>query len=742
MVVSTRNASISSNGSPLVLDDETKRFLAETIVGMVKSSLAIMQRSMREMANNIAALSMQNQQMGNRGPQLNHSRLAKIEFPKFSGDDVKRWVFRCDQFFLMEQTPEMDKVTLISIHLYDKALLWHNQFVRIHGNNVSWEVYKQAVMTRFGNVYDDPMFELKNLKYETAAGEYEDAFDNLLSIVEVSEDHAVSLFMGGLPTNIEMRVRMFKPKTLADAYFLTNLQEATLNVVKKKSKSTFTPSNSRYNNSSSSTFKPLLTTPNTISGTVNAKPNTLVAVVNYILLLPEVENEGGEFLEEDAILVDTGLMDLHAPLISLNALTGTTNFKTMRVIGTTDKHTINILIDCGSTHNFLDKNMAKKLCYHIRSTCPLPVTVADGNNLITNSEYYEKSVRQTELHSMAICVFPNPATICMQIEEATSTPIHPMIQQVIAAYKDVFDIPNKLPLRRDRDHKIPLVEGAQLVNIRPYKHPPTKKDAIEGMVAELLKAGVIKESNGPFSSPIVMVKEKDNLWRMCVDYKQLNKQTIKDKFPIPIIDELIDELYGSQLFAKLGLSQTLKDHVFHLRTVLEIMSHHKLYAQRSKCVFSTNKVEYFGHVVSSMGVATDPEKVTIEGSFKAQTSALVLRLPNFSKEFTLETDASRVGLGAVLLQEGHLIAFLRVENVTADALSRLKSSSELFSMISSSLTTVIYKRIVDSWHTYLKLKELIKKLKQGQAVKGSYTWDNQVRKKRKTCGGKWSTFEG
>ncbi|GKB45047.1 hypothetical protein Tco_0889989 [Tanacetum coccineum] len=269
MVVSTRNALISSNGSPLVLDDETKRFLAKTIVGMVKSSLAIMQRSMREMANNIAALSMQNQQMGNIGPQLNHSRLAKIEFPKFSGDDVKGWVFRCDQFFLMEQTPEMDKVTLISIHLYDKALLWHNRLVRIH-----------AVMTRFGNVYDDPMFELKNLKYETAAGEYEDAFDNLLSRVEVSEDHAVSLFMGVLPTNIEMRVRMFKPKTLADAYCLTNLQEATLNVVKKKSKSTFTPSNSRYNNSSSSTFKPLLTTPNTVSGTVNAKPNTLVAGQN------------------------------------------------------------------------------------------------------------------------------------------------------------------------------------------------------------------------------------------------------------------------------------------------------------------------------------------------------------------------------------------------------------------------------------------------------------------------------
>lgn len=60
------------------------------------------------------------------------------------------------------------------------------------------------------------------------------------------------------------------------------------------------------------------------------------------------------------------------------------------------------------------------------------------------------------------------------------------------------------------------------------------------MVQELLDTGVIRPSNNPFASPIVMVKKKDNTWRMCVDYKQLNKHTIKDNFPIPIIEELIE----------------------------------------------------------------------------------------------------------------------------------------------------------------------------------------------------------
>ncbi|PHT56849.1 hypothetical protein CQW23_05335 [Capsicum baccatum] len=107
-------------------------------------------------------------------------------------------------------------------------------------------------------------------------------------------------------------------------------------------------------------------------------------------------------------------------------------------------------------------------------------------------------------------------------------------------YNDLFEVPKGLPLAKEQDHKITFQEGTSPINIRPYRYPIIQKDEIEKMVDEMLELGVIRHSTSPFSSPIVMVKKKDGSWRMCVNYRELNNHTIKDKFPIPVIEELLD----------------------------------------------------------------------------------------------------------------------------------------------------------------------------------------------------------
>lgn len=117
----------------------------------------------------------------------------------------------------------------------------------------------------------------------------------------------------------------------------------------------------------------------------------------------------------------------------------------------------------------------------------------------------------------------------------------------------MFQEPIGLPPRRAYDHSVPLMPGAQPVNIRAYRHKPEHNTEIEHQMAELLKSGVIQHSHNSFSSPAILVKKKDVTWRLCIDYRHLNAMTRVSTFPMPVIEELLDELHGPKWFSKLDL---------------------------------------------------------------------------------------------------------------------------------------------------------------------------------------------
>jgi hypothetical protein len=137
--------------------------------------------------------------------------------------------------------------------------------------------------------------------------------------------------------------------------------------------------------------------------------------------------------------------------------------------------------------------------------------------------------------------------------QATETPSIPQgLQAILSKHQLAFSTPQGLPPSRGvHDHSIPLVPGILPPNIHPYHHPFSQKNEIEKMVQELLNAGVIHPNTIPYLSPVVMVLKKEGSWRMCPYFHSLNKLTIKDKFPIPVIDDLLDELSGAQFFTKL-----------------------------------------------------------------------------------------------------------------------------------------------------------------------------------------------
>jgi hypothetical protein len=347
--------------------------------------------------------------------------------------------------------------------------------------------------------------------------------------------------------------------------------------------------------------------------------------------------------------------------------------------------------------------------------------------------------------------------------------------RVVSEFPDVFpdDLPG-MPPDRDIEFSIDLLPGTAPIAKRPYRMAPVEHEEVKKTIDELLAKGHICRSFSPWAFPVLLVEKKDGAKRMCVDYRDLNAVTVKNKHPLPRIEDLFDQLQGACVFSKIDLrsgyhqlkirpediqktaftckyglyeytvmsfgltnapaffmhlmnkvfmdnldtfvvifiddiliySKSEAEHEKHLRLVLQRLREHKLYAKLSKCEFWIDEVPFLGHVISKGGIAVDPGKVkdvldwvvpqtvkevhsflglagyyrrfienfskivkpltsflekgmdfswtnarqkAFEELKKRLTTAPVLTLPDQSKRFTVYCDASRDGLGCVLM---------------------------------------------------------------------------------------------
>nr|GEW41097.1 hypothetical protein [Tanacetum cinerariifolium] len=268
-----------------------------------------------------------------------------------------------------------------------------------------------------------------------------------------------------------------------------------------------------------------------------------------------------------------------------------------------------------------------------------------------------------------------------------------------------------------------IERGSQLFIAQVTKKEPAKKQLQDVSVIcnfpeELSEKGFIHLSFSPWGAPVLFMKKKDGSFRMCIDYRELNKLTVKNRYPLPRIDDLFNQLQDKVVIVFIDdiliYSKNKEDHEEHLKTILELLKNEKLYLKFLKCDFWLKSVHFLGHVIDSDGVHVDPAKVEAIRKLSAPTTPMevsqflgldgyyrrliegfsliskplskltqknkkyewgmeeeeafqtlkqklcsvpILALPEGTENFIVYCDASLKGYGAVLMQRENVIAY-------------------------------------------------------------------------------------
>ncbi|XP_031276149.1 uncharacterized protein LOC116134605 [Pistacia vera] len=506
----------------------------------------------------------------------------KLELPIFNGEDPFGWTFRADHYFAINRYGPSEMVEAAAICMEGKALNWY-QWMEGRDPFKSWEELKAALIARFRPSFQGSAHEaLVALKQNSTVTEYREDFESHTTpLKDLGEELLMGVFINGLKEEIRAELRLLRPNSLQDVIEQAHRVEEKNWVMDRCRPKPFKTQGTKETWEDDEAEKSELPSendeiPNPEGIDLALSLNSIVGITSDKTLKVK-----GQIWDADVVvLVDSGashnfisheLVERLGIVVEKGKLFWVMvgNGVTVKGEGVCRQVSLDVQgiqirqdffpFELGGADIVLGVTWLSSLGDVCVNWKKLTMRFQVEGNRVSLQRDPSLVKSKVSLKSMMRSINNTGEGFlveCFSIEEGLLSKgenVSPGVQAVLDQYRHLFDQPTKLPPHRTHDHTIPLKEGVLAPNIKPYRYPYFQKNEIEKLAEEMLTANIIQPSTSPFASPVLLVKKKDGSWRFCVDYRALNEITILDKFPIPTIEELLDELVGATIFSKLDL---------------------------------------------------------------------------------------------------------------------------------------------------------------------------------------------
>ncbi|GKB94351.1 putative reverse transcriptase domain-containing protein, partial [Tanacetum coccineum] len=559
-----------------------------------------------------------------------------------------RWFEKMETVFHISNCPEKYQVKYATCTLLNSALTWWNSHKRTIGAEAAFAMSWRELMKLMAEVYC-PRNEIQKMESElwnltvknNDLAAYTQRFQELTMMctkMVPEEEDRVEKFIGGLPDNIQGNVIVAEPTRLQDDVRIAN------NLMDQKLKGYAAGNKNDVGKARGKTY---------VLGGGDANPDSNVVKGTFLL-----NNHYASMIFYSG--VDRSFMS--------------TTFSTLLDV-TPDTLDVSYTVELADgriteTNNILRGYTLGLLC-HPFNVDLMPVELGSFDVIIGMDWLANHHAKEIEDKSEE-----------KRLEDMS----------IVRDFLEVFpeDLPGLPPTRRV-EFQIDLVPGAAPVARALYRLAPSELQELSTQLQELSDKGFIRSSSSPWGAPILFVKKKDGSFWMCIDYRELNKLTVKNRYPLLRIDDLFDQLQGSSVYSKIDLRsgyhqlrfrdeyitktmfrtryghykfQSKEEHAEHLKLILELLKKEELYAK--SCWLLPTIIKGFSKIAKPM-TKLSQKNMKFDWSEKAEAafqllkrklcSALILSLPEGSENFVVYCDASCKWLGAVLMQKKRVIAY-------------------------------------------------------------------------------------